>query len=931
MRLFSHQCATRPTRLLIACVLSLGMAACSGEDSSTLVSQAKASIAKGDTKAAIIQLKNAIAADEKSAEARFQLGKLYLETNDPASAEKELKRAREAGFSADTINPLLARALVEQGEFQRVLDELPTPTDGKPASVSMLVVRASAELGLGHKDEARKGLEQAQQIAPQDPEVRLALARLALADSDINKAMSEIDWALKIDPAYRDGWLLKGDLLRATRDPVKATEAYRAALKLDPGHAGAHLALADIASADNRLDDARKEIAAILKASPRHLQARYTQALIEFRDKKNEVARDQLASVLKTAPNYLPALLLGGAIEYALGNLQTAEAHLNKVVKAAPSNPYALRLLAATQLRLGRPDDAARTLAPALKSERQDAGMLIVAGEIALSKKDFAQASMYFEQAAQRSPDSAAIRTELGISRLAQGDSRAMADLQAAAAMEGTSSRADTFIILNQLQGKQFDAALASIAALEKKQGASPLTWNYRGAAHLGKKDATKARESFVQALKLDPKFFPAAANLAQLDLKDNQPTAARQRFEGTLKADPKHLNAMLALADLSLRNKDEKAYVSWLEKAAAAHPQALPPRVALARYQLSKGDKNKALAAAREAVNAQPDNPVALDILGTTQLALGDTTNALGSFRKLVERQPGQAAPLVKLAAVQAVAKDFVAARTSLQDALRIQPDFLDAQMMLGSIEIQGARYDDAYKLAKQIQQQKPDHPAGHSLEGSTALARKDYPAALAAYERAYKLEPSGALLVRQLQVLNATQRAEEGEKRLASWLATHPQDASTRAVLAESLIKRGQYKAAAEQYLVLDKSNPNNLIVLNNLAWALQESGDSRASAFAERALKLKPDSPAVLDTLGWILVQQGQVQRGIKLLQQALTKAPDLAEIQFHLASAFARSGDRTRAQRELERLLASGIAFPQAQEARALLKQLQVKTR
>ena len=86
---FSHHCATRPNRLLLACMLSLGLVACGGESSESLVSQAKTSIAKGDAKAAVIQLKNAIAADEKNAEARFQLGKLQLEMGDFASAEKE--------------------------------------------------------------------------------------------------------------------------------------------------------------------------------------------------------------------------------------------------------------------------------------------------------------------------------------------------------------------------------------------------------------------------------------------------------------------------------------------------------------------------------------------------------------------------------------------------------------------------------------------------------------------------------------------------------------------------------------------------------------------------------------------------------------------------------------------------------------------------
>lgn len=925
----SHSTPVLPKRVLLALILGTSLlAGCGQEDSTALLAEARKLIAAGDYKAATIQLKNAVAEDENNAEARFELGKLYLDQLDLASAEKEFRRARQAGFDERAVNPMIARALLGQREFQRVLDELPaSETD----DATLLALRASAELGLERKEEARKTLQDAVQAAPENPEVHLALAQLALADGDADKAMQALDQALSIDPKHLDSLLLKGDLLRGIGKPAEAGTVYRDVLNIDPRHVHARLALADIAFAANRLDEARKEVEAVLKNKPNNPQARYTLALLDFSEKKTERARDTLASVLKGSPNYAPALLLGGAIEYSLGNLQTAEAHLNKVIKVAPNNRYALRMLAATQLRLGRLDDAERTLAPVLKSARQDSGVLVVAGEIALAKKDFAQASAYFEQAVQQSPDNASIRTELGISRLAQGDSRAMNDLQAAAAMEGASSRADTFIILNQLHAKQFDAALASIAALEKKQPADPLTWNYRGAAYIGKQDVTRARDSFNQALKLAPAFFPAAANLAQLDLKDNQPALARQRFERILKSDPKNLNAMLALADLGTRSGDEKTYVSWLEKAAAAHPQALQPRVALARHLLSRGDKNKALAVAREAVNAQPDSPAALDLLGATQLALGDTPNALGSYRKLVERLPDQPAPLVKLASAQITAKDFAGARKTLLDALRIQPAFLEAQLMLGSVEIQGARFDEAHKIAKQVQQQAPANPAGFILEGNTAFARKAYPAALAAFERAHALAPSGTLLIRQQQILNASQRTEEGEKRLAAWLKDHPQDANVRATLAESLIKRGQYKAATTHYLELNKSNPGNLLILNNLAWALHESGDPRAATFAEQALKLQPENPLVMDTYGWILAHQGQPAQGLVHLRNALSKAPDNAEIQYHLAVVLARTGDRARAKGELERLLASGTRFPQEQDARALLDQLQNKSR
>ena len=910
----------------IALVCAVALGACSQESSETLLSKAEASLKAGDKKAAAIQLKNAIQLDGRNAEARFQLAKLLIAEGDYAAAEKELRRAREAGLSSDRVNPVLATTLIRLGEFQRVLDEIPAPVPGSSEEAAFLVARANAQLGLKQPDTARKSLERAFAAAPKDAEVHLAWARMSIFNSQVDDAFKHVDTALALAPDHLEAWLFKGDLLRASQKPREAGAAYQAALKIAPQHHGARLALAGIAISENRLGDARTLVDTVLKAEPSNLLGHYTQALIDYREKKYTAGRDHLASVLKTAPEYLPALLLNSANEYAMGNLQTAESSLNKVVKISPDHIYALRLLAATQLRLGRVDDAARTLAPALRAAPQDIGVQIVAGEIALANKAFSKASEHFEAAAKASPGSAAIRTELGLSRMAQGDSRGMADLQAAAEMDGSDSRPATLMILAQLKNKQFDAALASLAALEKKQPGLPLIWNYRGAAYLGKQDRARARSSFLQALKLDPSFFPAAVNLAQLDLQDKQVTQARKRFEDILKAEPAHQNAMLALADLALLSKDEKNYLRWLEKAATAHQQSVQPRLLLARYYLAKGDHAKAVALAREALAIQPRSFAVLDLLGTTQLESQDFANALATYRKLVDLYPRQAEATLKLAQVYSTMKRDGDARKTLHQALSLNPNLLEAQLMLGRVEIRAARFDEAKKIAQKIQKQFPRSPAGFILEGDAAYARKDYPAALAAFERAHSVEPAGASLIRQHQVFTALQQPVEGEKRLLAWLATHPQDNPTRAVLAESLVARKQYAAGAEHYLLLNKSNPGNLVILNNLAWAMRGAGDSRAVQIAQQAVALAPTNPAVLDTYGWILAQTGQWEKGLVHLRQALSKAPGNAEIQYHLAATLYKAGEYSRAKGELQRLLASGVDFPEAAEARALLQQL-----
>ena len=115
--------------------------------------------------------------------------------------------------------------------------------------------------------------------------------------------------------------------------------------------------------------------------------------------------------------------------------------------------------------------------------------------------------------------------------------------------------------------------------------------------------------------------------------------------------------------------------------------------------------------------------------------------------------------------------------------------------------------------------------------------------------------------------------------------------------------------------------------MVALNNLAAAYQKQQDPHALEYAEKAHKLAPENPAILDTLGWIWVERDSAAKGLPYLEKAATLAPGVGDIRYHFAAGLARSGDKVRARKELEQLLSTGKPFSSIEDARTLLKQLQ----
>ena len=130
----------------------------------------------------------------------------------------------------------------------------------------------------------------------------------------------------------------------------------------------------------------------------------------------------------------------------------------------------------------------------------------------------------------------------------------------------------------------------------------------------------------------------------------------------------------------------------------------------------------------------------------------------------------------------------------------------------------------------------------------------------------------------------------------------------------------KNKQAEIYFEKVLALQ---PDNAAALNNLAWLYGLNNDPRALALAEKAYKLKPSSPDIADTYGWILLKNNKKLEALTILKPAAAMLPDVPEVQYHYANALFETGDTAAAERILKPLVESGKAFEGRADAERML--------
>lgn len=920
-----NQFALPLRKIAASLLLLLALTACDRMKKTTDaqdVAKAQESINKGDLRGGAILLQNALQKNPGNADAHRLLSELNLLIGNGEGAENELKRATDAGLPREAALPILAKALLLQGKFQDVLDriDLPTQMDAKEGA-RLMAFRGDAWLGLGKADKAKADYEAASMLDAASAPAKVGFARLALAGNDVDKAAQLTREALAAEPGNGEFWGFQGQLDEARGDSAKAEESYGKAIELRRFNQFERARRVWIRLSLGKLDAAREDVKVLRRQFPDHFLTHFAQGLLFFKEQKLEDAQLEFEHTAKLNEGYVDAFYFLGVTRFLMGHLPSAQESLTRYNTLMPNTVRGTTMMALIRFKQNDLAEAAKLLLPVLEQFPDNVQALRLMGNIELVRGNNAKSLEYLGRA-----------VEAG-GRAAQAQAAGKADkgvgeVESALAVDPAMAQTEIQIVLIHLQAKEYAKAMEAVEAMKRRMPKSSLPFNLQAEVLVQQGEVAKAEAALKAALGLVPNDLGSLQSLAKLAIRGKQYDAARQYCQTALGVQPKDLPSRLCLAELDDLAGDQPGMIKELQQAIQDHPEVLGPRLALSRLYSRLGQAQRGLAVLEQARAKSGDNPEFLGRLVEAQLETDQAQAALESAGNLVKRVPRSAPAEYVLALAHSANGHKVEAREALQRALHNDPKYLPARIGFVKALAAEKKIAEAERDLKQLLEEYPGDPEVLGTKGWLAQRLAQWDAAEAAYRQALGKRPSSGETVIEVARSQWFGGNREGAvKTLGEWVDRHPGDIGVRHVLADFYGEMGKKREQVAEYEQAIAADPEDFIALNELAWAIRADAPAKALQYADRAVKLAPDSVPIFDTQMAVLIEQTEFERALGLLIQARKRWPDNTMVLYRLAVAQDKAGSAAQAIKTLRELLATHAgAFAERKDAEALLAKL-----
>jgi cellulose synthase operon protein C len=918
--------------LMVAGVTS--MAYSTPEKASKYYEDALQRYEKGDLPGAAIQLKNSIQQDQNMLAAHLLLGKVLLKSGEIKGAEAAFEAALAQGVNRSELAVQLGQIYLMMGEPQKVLDNITVAGMPKSLQAEILTLRGAAYGMSGSTTQATKSFADARAADPHSAAPLIAEAPMLLKMKDMDRAKATAAKAIELAPDNAAAWYTQGVVLQGLQDFKGAMAAQDRALAINPTYVDAHVAHASLLITLGRAKEAGQELDQLANSELLDPRASYLRGLLATRAGDTSAAKQAYGDVVGMIDS-LPLsmlssnenLLLTGALAHqALGNREKAQGYLESLLSLNRKNTAAQVLLASMLMDAKDNAKALPLLEAAQRTNPDDPQVLYLLGTLRLERKQYLQASQLFEKAAAHSNEPSVLR-ELGASQLALGEGQAgLANLAKVVASNPADLKAAVQLALAYAAQGKIDKALQTAEAIVKRDPSNLTMLNFLGNVKGRSGDKRGARAAFEQVLAKSPSFQPAAINLSWLDIEEHQFDSARNRLTKMLAQSKDDPGLLFQLGVLELRARHPADAMRYWARANDLQRSDPRPGFAMVDLLSSQGQVDKALEAAKSLALNYPDNlPVQL-ALGRTYLATGDNSSARSTFKNATRLADYDVAKQVQIGRLQLMAGAVDDAAYNVLKALQANPDNQDALVLQVEVEF---RRGDAAKVDAALKTLSAKYPGSVNALMTTAhvaMARGQFPAALSGYRSVMDKEPStgNAILVTRAYI--AAGQPDQALAFMEAWSKKRPTDQIALKALTQVQIQTGKFEDARKNFKQILVADPEDSSTLSDYAQVLQQLGDPAAVAVAEKAQKLSPENPEYADVLGWILVQRGNTEDGLRHLREARLRQPSNGEIRFHLAYALAKTGRKVEAKDEMAAALAAPVKVRKRPEVTQLMTTL-----
>lgn len=887
------------------------------------LAQARVEMSHGNLPAAELLLRRAVRSDPRNPEAHLRLGIVQLRLGNPVAAEREFRLARESGYQLATTNQLLAETYMQEGKFQKLLAEFPAPAKPDKSNVPLLVMRGLAQLSLGRHTEAQATLEQAMKLAPGLPDPEMAMARLYATEHKLTQAEHAVDRALAVAPNDIPALLLKAQLLSARGQRLEAIAKLDQALKLAPSNVTLRLERANMLIEANQDKRAEADAQAVLKQYPRSAAALYIEAVVAARQRDYTKADALLTKIQPLFDHFPRAYYFEAVVKFNLGQAEQAISAAERYVALAPHDPAGVEMLARIDIATQRPEQAIGVLKKAVAAGMQDAQMLDLLGQAYGAVGNQAKAVQAFVGAQKLAPDNPDIMAHLAAARLQSGDAAGAAEeLKKSLAVAPHNASTQAALVVTALANGDLAGAQKAMADLLKLVPASNEgVGNLKGLVEMAALHLNTANATLESVLKAHPGSVQARMNLARIAAMQGRTDAAEKLLGDILATQPANLQAASALTQLYVANQQIGRAIPMLETAHQAVPANTAVTAALSDLYVRAGEPAKALDLVKKATATQANSDLLDEAEARAYLASKHPRHAEEALRRVLGRSPKNISVRIALAGLMVQQKDFAGARAVLDAGMKQTPGIFPLVMARINVEKAAAGAKTAVGEAKTLAADPANQAISSLLVGDTLMSLRQFKEAIATYETALQHTPSTVLAIRLSGAQQAAGDTKAALATLHDWLKSHPDSVLTMLALGSLDLSLNNLNEAQVLFEQAVARGARDAPALNNLAWIYQHKGDKRALATAQKAYLLDP-APPIEDTLGWILVGDGQAAKALPLLRVASGAAPGNPAIVYHYAVALDKTGNKQGAASVLKTLLARFKAFPERAAAQHL---------